>query len=147
MVLDGLRAYLQLANGLTEVTRQRAITAAKALVAQGEAALPEGMRTQVSVLAEELSATSKANRDLLVGLVRTEVDRSVARLGLVSAGELETVVRKVGSLDVRIKRLEGSKAGLKPTAKKAPRPTPTSTRATAPAKSPTRKSSTKKAGR
>ncbi len=38
MVLDGLRGYLQLANGLTDVTRERARAAAKALVAQGRPA-------------------------------------------------------------------------------------------------------------
>ena len=86
MVLDGLRGYLQLATGLTDVTRERALAAAKALAAQGEASVgvvvPESVRTQVSALADDLVATSKANRDLLVSLVRVEVERSVARLGL-----------------------------------------------------------------
>ena len=34
---DALQSYLTLAGGLTEVTRQRALAAAKALAAQGEA--------------------------------------------------------------------------------------------------------------
>ncbi len=37
MVRDALSNYLTLASGLTEVTRQRARAAAKALVAQGGA--------------------------------------------------------------------------------------------------------------
>ena len=37
MVLDGLRGYLQLANGLTDVTRERALAAAKAVATQGAA--------------------------------------------------------------------------------------------------------------
>ncbi len=110
MVLDGLRGYLQLANGLTDVTRERARTAAKALVAQGMAgvgavvAAPVG--TQVTALTEDLLATSKANRDLLVNLVRGEVERSVARLGLVSAHELDAAARRAKGLERRVAELE-----------------------------------------
>jgi polyhydroxyalkanoate synthesis regulator phasin len=110
MVLDGLRAYIELASGLTEVTRQRATAAARALVAQGEAGVdsvvPGSMRAQVGVLAEELLATSKANRDLLASLVRGEVERSVTRLGLVSAAELEAANRRAQKLDDRVRQLE-----------------------------------------
>ena len=110
MVLDGLRGYLQLANGLTDVTRERARAAAKALVAQGMAgvgavvAAPVG--TQVTALTEDLLATSKANRDLLVNLVRGEVERSVARLGLVSAHELDAAARRAKGLERRVAELE-----------------------------------------
>ncbi len=93
MVLDGLRGYLQLASGLTDVTRERALAAAKAVATQGEAGVdavvPAPVTTQVSTLTDDLLAASKANRDLLLHLVRAEVERSVARLGLVSAHELE----------------------------------------------------------
>ena len=37
MVLDGLRGYLQLASGLTDVTRERALAAARAVATQGAA--------------------------------------------------------------------------------------------------------------
>lgn len=110
MVLDGLRGYLQLANGLTDVTRDRARAAARALVAQGEAGvgavLPGGVRAQVSGLTEDLIATSKANRDLLVGLVRVEVERTVARLGLVSAAELQAATLRAQALEDRVHELE-----------------------------------------
>ena len=56
MVRDALSNYLTLASGLTEVTRQRARAAAKALVAQGGATVE-----QVSSLAEEMLHTSRAN--------------------------------------------------------------------------------------
>ncbi|MGH8969252.1 MAG: phasin family protein, partial [Actinomycetes bacterium] len=69
MVLDGLRGYLQLANGLTDVTRERARAAARTLLSQGEAGVdavvPQPMREQVGSLADDLIATSRANRDLL----------------------------------------------------------------------------------
>jgi hypothetical protein len=120
MVLDGLRGYIQLANGLTDVTRERALAAARALVAQGEAGvgamLPQPVRSQVSALTDDLLATSKANRDLLVNLVRSEVERSVARLGLVSAKELDAVVRRTRSLEKRVEELEQAAQGSRRTA-------------------------------
>jgi polyhydroxyalkanoate synthesis regulator phasin len=110
MVLDGLRGYLQLANGLTDVTRERARAVAKALVAQGEArvgaVVPTSVQAQVSTLTEDLLATSKANRHLLVNLVRSEVERSVARLGLASAQELDAAARRAKGLERRVAELE-----------------------------------------
>ena len=94
MVIDGLRGYLQLASGLTDVTRERARAAARAVVAQGGAVVPTSVQAQVSTLTEDLMATSKANRHLLVNLVRGEVERSVARLGLVSTKDMEAAERR-----------------------------------------------------
>ena len=121
MVLDGLRGYLQLASGLTDVTRERARAAARSLVAQGEAVVPDGVRAQVSALTDDLLATSRANRDLLVHLVRGEVERSVARLGLVSAQDLAAATRRVERLERRVTDLEAQVVGPAPT-----RRTPTS---------------------
>lgn len=106
MNLEGLRTYIQLANGLTEVTRERARAAAKALAAQGEAVVPAPVRAQVGSLTDDLVATSRTNRDLLVNLVRAEVDRSVTRLGLVSAKELDRADRRARSLERRVEELE-----------------------------------------
>ena len=63
MVLDGLRGYIQLANGLTDVTRERARQAAKAMVAQGEggvgAVVPAPVRSQVGSLTDDLLAAGR----------------------------------------------------------------------------------------
>ena len=126
MVLDGLRGYIQLANGLTDVTRDRARSAAKALLAQGEvgvgAVVPAPVRSQVGALTDDLLATSRANRDLLVNLVRAEVERSVARLGLVSAQELSAATRRSRALERRVEELEQElrSAARKPTATRSP---------------------------
>lgn len=112
MVFDGLRAYLQLANGLTDVTKARAMATARALVQQGEAGVatvvPEQLIGQVGTIAEDILATSRANRDLLVGLVRVEVERSVSRLGLVSATELKAASARAQLLLDRVQELERS---------------------------------------
>jgi hypothetical protein len=143
MVIDGLKAYVQLASGLTEVTRERALTAARTLVAQGEAGvgavLPDTMRVQVASVTDDLIATSKANRDLLVGLVRAEVERSVSRMGLVSAAELTAANRRAEALGDRVHELERALRS----ARTAPAKKATAKKATA-KKSAAKKSTAKK---
>ena len=110
MVLDAMRGYVQLANGLTDVTRQRAIQAARQLVDSGSGLLDAAVNSagsvdfsrQVQGLAEDILTTSRTNRDLLVGLVRTEVERTVHRLGLVGADELTAMARMVERLQAQL---------------------------------------------
>jgi polyhydroxyalkanoate synthesis regulator phasin len=110
MVLEGLRGYIQLANGLTDVTRERALAAARSLVAQGEAGVdavvPASVKSQVGSLTDDLIATSKANRALLVHLVRAEVERAVARAGLAPAKEVTAATRRAERLEHRVADLE-----------------------------------------
>ena len=105
---DALKGYLALASGLTEVTRQKATAAAKALVAQGEATAG-----QVTGLADDLLAQSKSNRESLQALVRFEVDKALGRVGLASAEE-------VTELTARIRSLEGQLRDATKPAKTAP---------------------------
>ena len=119
---DALKGYLALANGLTEVTRQRAKEAAKALVAQGEATAG-----QAQALADDLVAQSKANREAVVSLVRFEVDRTLARVGLVSKDEVDALKSRIKTLEGQLRSAGGAsggapakKAAAKAPAKKAP---------------------------
>jgi polyhydroxyalkanoate synthesis regulator phasin len=145
MVLDGLRGYLQLANGLSDVTRERARAAAKSLVAQGEASvgavLPGPLKAQVGSLTDDLIATSKANRALLVGLVGTEVERATARLGLAMAGELDSAKRRAQRLEQRLADLERD---VREALAGASSRTSSTAQRTAAAKSPAKQSSAKK---
>jgi polyhydroxyalkanoate synthesis regulator phasin len=126
MVRDALSNYLTMASGLTEVTRQRARAAAKALVAQGGATVE-----QVGSLAEEVLQTSRANRAALLNLVRYEIENTFGRLGLASAEE-------VASLRQRITELERAAARDRADAVDAAAAAPAPPRA-APAKKATRK--------
>jgi polyhydroxyalkanoate synthesis regulator phasin len=115
-VLDALRGYVQLATGLTEVTIGRAREAAAALLAQGldlekvpdvpgkDSAVDAAKvaATQVQGLADDLLESSKQNRELLTGLVRTEVDRAAGRLGFVREEELAAVRRHVSRLETQL---------------------------------------------
>ncbi|TCM38652.1 phasin family protein [Kribbella sp. VKM Ac-2568] len=100
MVMDAVRGYIQLASGLTEVTKQRAQQAAKALAQQtGADTLTTGLSTKVSDLADEIVATSKSNRQLLQAIVANEVEGAVARLGFVRSEEVAALTRRVESLE------------------------------------------------
>ena len=57
---------------------------------------------QVQGLAEDLLATARTNRDLLIGLIRTEVERTVNRMGLVGADELNAMARVVERLQSQL---------------------------------------------
>lgn len=105
MVNDAVKGYLALASGLTEVTKQRAVAAAKNLVAQGGAAAG-----QVTALADDLVAQSKSNREAVTALVRFEVDKALGRVGLASADEVTELNARVRSLEAELRRVAGPAA-------------------------------------
>ncbi|HEU4948056.1 MAG TPA: polyhydroxyalkanoate synthesis protein PhaF [Kribbella sp.] len=111
MVMDALRGYVQLASGLTEVTRQRAQQAAKALIQQtGAENLTTGLTTKVSDLADEIVATSKSNRQLLQAIVANEVEGAVARLGFVRVEEVAALTRRIAALEREVAATEAASA-------------------------------------
>ena len=117
---DALKGYLALANGLTEVTRQRATAAAKALVAQGEAAAGS-----VQAITDDLLAQSKSNREAVTALVKFEVDKALGRVGLATAEEVSELTARIRQLEKELrdaKKPGGAKAApAKPPAKPAAR--------------------------
>ncbi|TCC62346.1 polyhydroxyalkanoate synthesis protein PhaF [Kribbella pittospori] len=122
MVLDALRGYVQLASGLTEVTRQRAQAAAKALLQQtGADTLTTGLTSKVSELTDEIVATSKSNRQLLQAIVSNEVEGAVARLGFVRAEEVAGLTRRVQRLEQELAE-ERAAASAADVAAHAPKP-------------------------
>lgn len=114
---DAIKGYLALATGLTDVTKQRATNAAKALVAQGEATAG-----QVQSLADDLVAQSKSNREAAVALVRYEVDKALGRVGLVSKDEVDALQARIKSLEAQLRAGAPAKKApaKKAAAKKAP---------------------------
>jgi polyhydroxyalkanoate synthesis regulator phasin len=148
-VLDALRGYVQLASGLTEVTVTKAREAAASLLSQGldldkvpdvpgkDSAVDAAKVAagQVQGMADELLETSKQNRELLVGLVRTEVDRAAGRLGFVREEELAAVRRHVSRLETQLAEVR-AKVGFTTStaAPAAPTPAPSPAAAAAPAK-------------
>jgi hypothetical protein len=84
-----MRGYLQLAAGLGEMSRRKAMEAARDLIdgssvsalRTGPGAGPEAIAGQVTALADELLAIGRQNRSLLAALVRTETEAVLASLG------------------------------------------------------------------
>ncbi len=106
-MLDDLRNYLQLASGLSEATASKAKDAVTGLLAHGVSlgskAMPAPeMMGQVQELADDLVATSRNNREMLVGMIRAEVDRNVGRMGFVREDELAALRRHVQRLEKQI---------------------------------------------
>ncbi len=123
-VRNALNAYLALASGVSDITRQKALAAAKALVNQGEATAE-----QVTGLAEDLVAQTRQNREAVTALVRSEVDRALARVGLGSADEVAALSQRVRELEGQLRASidaldpdsgDGAPAPRKAPAKKAP---------------------------
>ena len=103
-MLEGLRGYVQLATGLTEVTAAKARDAAMALVSQGmqvSGKTPDVVGS-VQDLADDLVTTSKQNREMLVSLIRTEVDKAVGRMGFVREDELAALRARVDGLETAL---------------------------------------------
>jgi polyhydroxyalkanoate synthesis regulator phasin len=117
-VLDDLRNYLQLASGLTEATASKAKDAVTGLLAHGVSlsskALPAPeMMGQVQELADDLVATSRNNREMLVGMIRAEVDRNVGRMGFVREDELAALRRHVQRLEKQIADVQQDLSAVK----------------------------------
>ena len=110
-MIDMLKAYLQVASGVGVLTRQRALEAARQVLAASPAGavLPvatagvDGLTAQASALADDLLAAGRQNRDLLRQLVRAEVETVVTRLGLGGQGVLEA---QLAASRARVRELE-----------------------------------------
>lgn len=129
-MLDALRGYVQLATGLGEVTVAKAREAAAALLSQGldlekvpdvpgkDSAVDAAKVAagQVQALTDNLLEQSSQNRELMVGLVRTEVDRAAGRLGFVREEELAAVRRHVSRLETQLAEVRAQVMGDAPAA-------------------------------
>ena len=139
MAFESVRAYLQLASGLSDLTRARAMEAAQGLLTLPVSSMATGTKvaSQASALADELLAATVANRANLTALVRSEVDAAISRLGLVSVQKLEDAQAETAKLRKEVATLRS--ASPKADTAKSP------ARKTAAAKSPARKTAAAKA--
>src|SRR5688572_8578317 len=111
-VQDALKAYLELALGLTEASKKKAEKAvrkmAKELVGKGNATA-----AQIQGAVEDLVATSASNREAVTRLVRVEMDRTLSRVGLATTDEVATLQARVDALERQL-RDERAAAGKGP---------------------------------
>lgn len=103
--LGPLKNYVELATGLTEVTANKAKDAAMALIAQGVSLgskQPADVAATVQQAADDLVALSKTNRDLLIDMIRGEVDKAVGRMGFVREDELAALRARLEKLEKQV---------------------------------------------
>jgi len=97
-----LRNYVEMATGLTEATAAKAMEVAGSLVAQGISLgtkQPADVASSVAQAADDLMAQSKTNRDLLIGLIRSEVDKAIGRVSFVREDELAALRARVEKIE------------------------------------------------
>ena len=121
--LSTLRNYLEMATGLTEATAAKAMEVAGSLIAQGMSLgtkQPADMASSVAQAADDLMAQSKTNRDLLIGLIRTEVDKAIGRVGFVREDELAALRARVEKVESQLTTVEGEAIAKSPGAQDLP---------------------------
>jgi|SRR5450631_2902774 hypothetical protein len=124
MSFESVRPYVQLASGLSDITRARAMEAAQGLLTFPAAGIATGtkMASQAVDLADEVLAVAMANRLSLTALVRSEVEVAITALGLVPVQKLEEVQAEAARLraeNARLRSATSRAAAPRATAKKA----------------------------
>ncbi len=99
MVTEQIQNYVNLAAGVRRATKAKAAEAAQGLLsATGLNDVAADPRARVSALAEEILAASRANRELLLKMITTEVDKAAARIGFARAEDLDGLRAEVSLL-------------------------------------------------
>ena len=111
MAFDAVRGYLQLASGLTELSRDKATEVAGSILALPSSLSSGALASQAAALADEMLAAAAANRANIVALVRSEVESAVARSGFVSVEELDRARAGVAKIAADIEELRGQVLG------------------------------------
>jgi polyhydroxyalkanoate synthesis regulator phasin len=148
VAIDALRGYLSLAGGLTDLTTQKAVAQAKALLSDESlsALVAGGQRAQVQVqaVADELLAAGRANRDVVTGLVRSEVERVVGAAGGASGDDVDALRASLDRLERRVAILESEQAARTAAARSGGTAKKTSAKKTSAKKTAAKKTSAKK---
>jgi len=157
--MDQPRGLMQFITEIGEQAVARGFQMAAGLSSGLDGLDPTELPTRVVGVADEVMGQGKANTDLIVSLVRSEVDRAVARMGFVREEELAALRRHVERLEAAMASAgltvspaaatSSSQPTSKPTKKPVKRPA-ASADASAPAatakptKKPTKRPVTKK---
>jgi len=89
MAFESVRSYVQLASGLGEMTKARAMEAAQGLLALPGADEVTRRAVQASTLADQLLEAAKANRTNLLSLVQAEVEAALRRADVARLADVE----------------------------------------------------------
>jgi histone H1/5 len=112
---DLLKRYLDAGIAFTQLTQQKAEEIVRDLVTSGEVQTGDARKR-----VEELLDRSKQNTEGVVALVQAEVQKHVAKLGLVPKAELDAVKRELADLKAKQPKTVVKAPAKKAAAKKAP---------------------------
>src|SRR5687767_241676 len=98
---DAWRSYVELALGLTEAPRKRAMQVAKKLTESSGATVE-----QLQQIAEDLTQTSAQNREAMVKLIRYELDRALGAVGLATVDEVSLLTERIRDLETKLRDAE-----------------------------------------
>ena len=108
MAFEAVRGYVQLASGLGEMTKAKALEAAQGLLALPRADEIGKRAMQASVLADQILEAAKANRSNLIALVRTEIENALGRAEFARHSDVENARAAVASLSREVEELRAS---------------------------------------
>ena len=100
MVRNAIKRYVEAAQSLTEVPRERAEQIARTLAGSG---LIDG--GQIRGVASDIVGRSRENRRKLTDLVAREIRRQVSRVGFASKEEVERLRQRVQALEISERRI------------------------------------------
>ena len=101
MAFESVRSYIQLASGLGELTKARAMEAAQGLLALPGAEEVTRAAGQATALADQLLDAARTNRASLVSLVQSEVESALRRADVARLADLEAA-RAARNTEVRV---------------------------------------------
>ncbi|WP_239124563.1 phasin family protein [Rhizocola hellebori] len=108
-VQDAVKAYLELAFGLTEASKKKAEKTVKKVTKElvGKSG---ATAAQLQTLAEDLLATGNANREAVSRMVRVEMDRALSRVGLATAEEVAALNDRIEALERQLRDAKAAPA-------------------------------------
>ena len=110
MAFESVRSYVQLASGLGELTKARALEAAQGLLALPGADEVTRRAVHASTVADQLLEAARANRASLLRLVRTEIEAALQRADLVKAADLDAARTTLSALASEVADLRSALA-------------------------------------
>jgi polyhydroxyalkanoate synthesis regulator phasin len=117
MVREAIRRYVDAAQSLTEIPRERAERIAQRL--SGAGMIDPG---QIRSVASDIVDRSRANRRKVTDLVAREIRRQASRIGFASKDEVERLRQRVQAIEIaqrRARQAEQRAAPRKVTTRKA----------------------------
>ena len=98
MAFESVRSYVQLASGLGELTRAKAMEAAQGLLALPGAEEVTRRAVQASTLADQLLEVARANRATLLSLIQSEVESALKRADVARVADVEAARTALGAV-------------------------------------------------